>query len=515
MKPLAILSSIILAIAVSYPALAKDNGDGTYTNPPLNGDYPDPDIIRVGDTFYFASSTFCNSPGLVILQSKDLVNWKTIGYVIDRLDGDPKFDLVDGGMYRNGVFAPSLRYHEGTFYVAVTLNGKPTRIYYSKDPAGNWKYNDLGDSAFDPGLFFDDDGTPYIFTSMTSQGVVTLKTLSPQLDKVIASRKIHSSRGIEGCKVIKTKGWYYLFNANPSNMSLMTSRAKSLDGPWEIKQVLNDSKGGHQGAIVDLPNGDFYGFVMCDKGAIGRVTNISPITWQDEWPVWGEEGSGRVPTTAKKPIQGQPIVAWPAAVEFDQPKLPLEWLWNHNPDNARWSLSERPGFLRLKPTVAPDFWNARNSFTHKGVGPKSCADVTLDISHLEPGDCAGLGMIGKGITTLTIQRSAEGQVKLSLANGSQGASAVAEKATAEVPGKPSSLHLALQMDFGTRRGRCAYSVDGKEWTLVGEDFNLLWDWRTGTFQGEQYAIFCYNPKESKGYLDVDSVRFPELELKKP
>ena len=240
-----VLSFLLGAIGL---AIAADNGDGTYTNPPLYADYPDPDIIRVGEDFYFVSTTFVNSPGLVLLHSKDLVNWETVGYIMDRLEGDPRYDMEGGTSYRNGVYAPSLRYREGTFYVAVTPNGKRTRIYYSDNPRGTWKHHELRESAFDPGLFFDDDGTPYIFTSGGWDGSVSLKTLSPELDRIISSRQIHYVKGIEGCKALKINGWYYLFNALPSRLTLMCSRARSLDGPWETIHVLDDRTGGHQGA---------------------------------------------------------------------------------------------------------------------------------------------------------------------------------------------------------------------------------------------------------------------------
>jgi beta-xylosidase len=490
-----------------------DSGDGTYTNPPLYADYPDPDIIRVGEDFYFASTTFVNSPGLVILHSKDLVNWETIGYVIDRLDGDPRYDMIGGTQYRNGVFAPSLRYHKGTFYVAVTPNGKSTRIYYAESIRGPWKHHDLNDGAFDPGLFFDDDGTPYIFTSGGWDGQVFLKTLSPELDKVINTRKIFYVKGIEGSKALKINGWYYLLNALPSRLALMCSRARSLDGPWETIEVLDDRKGGHQGAIVDLPDGTWYGFVMCDRGPIGRVTNICPITWKDNWPLWGEADSlGRVPAKAHKPIGGQPVKVWPVSTDFDAPRLDLNWQWNHNPDDKLWSLTDRHGFLRLKPTVAPDFWNARNTLTHKGWGPTSCAIAKLDISHVQPGDHTGLGMLGKSLVTLAVQRSADGQARLIFSTGVESNSPLTEKASVEL-GNATVVHLALQMDFTTNKGRCAYSVDGETFTPIGDEFRLMWDWRTGTFQGQQYAVFCYNPQSSTGYVDVDSIRFTPLPLK--
>ena len=505
---------IYLMVGLRARGWTSDNGDGTYTNPLLSADYPDPDIIRVGKDFYFASTTFANSPGLVILHSTDLVNWETVGYVMDRLDGDPKYDMTGGTAYRNGVFAPSLRYHNETFYVAVTPNGEKTRVYYAKDVRGPWQHHELSDSAFDPGLFFDDDGTPYIFTSGGWDGHVSLKTLSPELDKVVATKQIFYVKGIEGSKALKINGWYYLFNARPSKLALMCSRARNLMGPWETIEVLDDKTGGHQGAIVDLPDGTWYGFVMCDRGPIGRVTNISPITWKDNWPLWGESHAvGKVPARARKPIAGGRIQSWPVSTEFDATRLDANWQWNHNPDDTRWSLTERPGFLRLKSTVAPDLWNARNTLTHKGWGSTSCAVAKLDISHLQPGDLAGLGMLGKSIVTCALQRSSEGRTTLILSTGIDGDSPVATKATAEI-GNAESMHLALQMDFTTNKGRCAYSLDGREWTALGDAFPLMWDWKTGTFQGQQYAVFCYNPERSSGYVDVDSVRFAPLELPK-
>ena len=495
-------------------ALAQDHGDDMYVNPPLYADYPDPDIIRVGNDFYFVSTTFVNSPGLVILHSKDLVNWQTIGYVVDRLEGDPKFDMRGGTAYRSGIFAPSLRYREGTFYVAVTPVGHKTRIYSTKDPGGQWKCNELNVSAFDPGLFFDDDGKAYLFTSGGWDGTVSLKTLSPELDKVVDSRKLFYFQGIEGSKVLKVNGWYYVFNALPRKLALMCSRSKTLDGRWETIQLLDDSKGGHQGAIVDLPNGEWYGFVMHDSGPIGRVTNISPITWKDNWPLWGTaDAIGQVPATAPKPIKGQPIVRRPISTDFDRAELPLDWTWNHNPNNSRWSLTERKGFLRLKPTTSPDFWNASNSLTHKGYGPTSCAAAKLDISHLESGDSAGLGMLGKALATLAVERTSEGDVKLNFSTGIDKVKPLESKATTDL-GQRSVLHLALMMNFETAKGRCAYSLDGEKWTPIGDAFPLMWDWQTGTFQGQQYAVFCFNPRSSTGYVDVDSIRFIEPALLK-
>src|SRR5262249_25261339 len=147
---------------------------------------------------------------------------------------------------------------------------------------------------------------------------------------------------------------------------------------------------------------------------------------------------------------------------------------------------------------------ARNSITHKGWGPTSCAVATLDISHVQPGDVAGLGMIGKSLVTLAVDRAADGETRLILGTGIEHDAPITPKSSADI-GKTNMIHLALQMDFRTNKGKCAYSLDGNQFTPIGDEFPLMFDWRTGTFQGEQYALFCYNPSPSPGFLDVDGV----------
>jgi beta-xylosidase len=252
---------------------------------PCYADYPDPDIIRVGDDFYFATTTFVNTPGLTILHSQDLVNWEIVSHVVPRLDGRTQYDLKDGNAYRAGLFASSLRYHNGTFYVVVTPVNQNTRVYYSKDIRGPWQYHELDRAAFDPGLFIESDGTGYIATSGGWDGHVTLLKLSADFSKVVEARGIFYYKGVEGSKVVKRSDWYYIFNALPSKLGLTCSRATNIFGPYETIEPLNDRTGGHQGAIVDLPDGSWYGFVMKDCGAVGRMTFLSPIFWTNDWPV--------------------------------------------------------------------------------------------------------------------------------------------------------------------------------------------------------------------------------------
>ena len=504
---LAMVSGLALTTGAAHAQVWRaDGGDGTYSNPPLYADYPDPDIIRVGEDFYFASTTFVNAPGLTILHSKDLVNWDIASHVMPRLTGNPKYDLADGGDYRHGVYAPSLRYRNGRFYIAVTPVGRPTRIYSATDVRGPWTMRELDREAFDPALFFDDDGQAYMATSIGSDGTITLLTLNADLTAVTHAQKIHYIKGAEGSKLIKREGWYYIFNSIPRRLGMTVSRARSLTGPWETRDQIDDTTGGHQGALVDLPGGGWYGFVMRDSGAIGRVTNISPVFWRDDWPVWGTpEAPGRVPERAAKPILGKPFVEPPSSDDFGAPVLGRQWQWNHNPDDSRWSLTERPGHLRLKATRAADFWAARNTLVQKGQGPRGRGVVKLDVRHLKAGDNCGFGTFGKFSSQLVVTRTSAGRGELRARLIESTQAGPVTQARGEARAIPlNDVWLSVDMDFTTDKAALAYSLDGKTWTDMPGTFPLAYDWRTGTFQGEQFGLFCYNPGDGGGRIDVDS-----------
>lgn len=482
-----------------------DRGDGSYANPPLNADYPDPDIIRVGRDFYFASTTFANVPGLTLLHSRDLVNWDIVSHLIPRLNGSARFDLQQGGSYRHGIYAPSLRYRDGTFYVAVTPVGQHTRIYRARDPIGPWTYVTLDRAAFDPALFFDDDGAAYLATSIGSDGTITLHTLDRDVARITASRVIHYNKGAEGSKIIKRAGYYYLFNALPGKLALTVSRARSLDGPWETKAQIDDTTGGHQGALVDLPDGGWYGFVMRDSGPIGRVTNISPVFWQDDWPVWGTpDAPGRVPAAARKPIQGEPFAEPPSSDDFSARALGRQWQWNHNPLDRYWSLTERRGWLRLHAAPGEQLWWARNTLVQKGQGPRSRGEVMVDTRGLRPGDTCGFGTFGKISAQLAVVGQADGARVLTMrVTDDTLAGPKVETRVAAQPVTSARLWLRTEMDFPAATARLSYSEDGRRFTPIGGTVPLVYDWRTGTFQGVQYALSCYNPDGKGGWLDVD------------
>jgi beta-xylosidase len=502
-----------LASGIPAPAWQSDNGDGTFTNPVLYADYPDPDIIRVGDDFYFATTTFVNVPGLTILHSQDLVNWEIVSHVIPRLEGRPQYDLENGSAYRMGIFAPSLRYHGGTFYVATTPVNQNTRIYFAKNISGPWQFHELDRPAFDPGLFIESDGTVYVATSGGWDGHVTLLKLNEDLSQVVDEREIFYYKGIEGSKVVKRGEWYYIFNALPSKLTLTCSRAKNIFGPYETVELLDDRTGGHQGALVDLPDGTWFGFVMRDCGAVGRMPYLSPIFWQNDWPVWGNpDAPGRVPAVARKPIPGKLLGRPATSDDFNSPTLGLQWQWNHNPDDARWSLTERPGYLRLRPTPATDSWLARNTLTQKGQGPWSRGEVKLDLSHLQPGDVCGFGTLGKVNAHIAVHCGRDGRITLAMEVSVDHGSS--ETRVTALPVCGTDLILRTELDFVQNQGVCSCRTDETHWTELGGRFDLAFDWRTGTFQGEQFAIFCFNPHPGAGFVDVDWFKFTDTKSKK-
>jgi beta-xylosidase len=194
-----------------------------------------------------------------------------------------------------------------------------------------------------------------------------------------------------------------------------------------------------------------------------------------------------------------------ASDDFSSPVLGLQWQWNHNPDDSRWSLAERPGFLRLKPTMATNFWTARNTLTQKGQGPWSRGEVKFDLSHLKPGDVCGFGTLGKFNGHIAANCGSDGKIFLSMNVIEDGGNS--ETHVAAEPIQAKDLFLRTDLDFKRNKGICSYSFDGKNWTRLGGEFNLAFDWRTGTFQGEQFAIFCFNPSPGDGFVDVDQFRF--------
>ncbi len=487
--------------------LSADNGNGTFTNPVLYGDYPDPDIIRVGKDFYLVTTTFVSVPGLEILHSRDLVHWNIAGYAANRLPFGSKYNLIGGSEYAQGVWAPSLRYHDGTFYIVDNIQNAGTVVFRAPHPAGPWKMNHLNGYLFDPGLMFDDDGTPLVYNG--TGGRISVAVLNKDLTRVISNTPAFTlpHHDGEGSHAYKIHGTYYVFNAVYSmNATIACSRSPHRDGPFTSTTVCANQMpwhAPHQGGIVQLPNGDWWGFSLADTGPVGRTMWLGPITWSNGWPYFGEPNEPGFPVTSKKPaLVTSAIASPPSSDDFTGTTLAMQWQWNHNPDDSKWSLTARPGYLRLYTQTAPNLTNARNTLTQRTMGPVCSGVIKVDVSHLRAGDRAGLCLLEQYFGYIGVYRGAKGMRIVRVVNHNGNLQAPSEDVTNTVAGvRAETIWLAVHCDFRTNLAEFSYSLDGQKFETLGKPFPM--HFTLATFQGERFGIFDYNPAASRGWLDVD------------
>ncbi len=493
--------------ASSIRGISADNGNGTFTNPVLYGDYPDPDIIRVGKDFYMVTTTFVSVPGLEILHSRDLINWNIVGYAVSKFKFNPRYSLIGGSEYAQGVWAPSLRFHDGIYYIVDNIQNAGTVVFRAAHPAGPWKMNRLNGYLFDPGLMFDDDGTPLIYNG--TGGNISVAVLNPDLTKVLSNTPAYTlpHHDGEGSHAYKINGMYYVFNAVYSmNATIACSRSKNRNGPFISTTVCANNMpwhAPHQGGIVQMPNGHWWGFSLADTGPVGRTTWICPVTWSNGWPYFGDPAHPAFPITCREPrLRMHPHNTIPASDDFSGPKLGIQWEWNHNPDNAKWSLSARPGYLRLFTEHAPNLTNARNTLTQRTVGPQCTGVIKIDISHLQSGDRAGLCLLEQYFGYIAVYQEANGPEIVRVVNMNGNLNTPSENITDTVHKISSkTLWLAVHCDFNTNLAQFSYSTDGRHFTDLGDKFPM--HFTLATFQGERFGIFDYNPTGGSGWLDVD------------
>ncbi len=488
-------------------------------NPIIHADVPDIAVIRVGDTYYMSSTTMHLSPGLPIMKSKDLVNWRLVSYAYDTLTDNDALTLQNGrSAYGAGSWASSLRYHDGTFYATTfsSTSGK-THVYRTKDiEKGPWTENSFRPSLHDHSLFFDDDGRVYMIYGAGNLRLVELNKdlsgLKPDgINQVVitnASRVAGPNIGLpaEGSQLRKIDGKYYLFNITWPRGGMRTvviHRADKITGPYEGRVALQD-KGVAQGGLIDTPQGDWYACLFRDCGAVGRIPYLVPVKWEDGWPVLGVDG--KVPDTLNLPGNKGLIPGIVASDEFDRrpgdPALPLVWQWNHNPDNKLWSLTQRPGFLRLTTgRIDADFLKARNTLTQRTIGPECSGTTALDVTHMKDGDFAGLALLQKqyGLVGVKSDGGTNFIVMLSAKSGSP-----VEAQT--VPLIQKTVYLKAECDFKDRADTAHffYSLDGRSWTSIGSELKMAYT--LPHFMGYRFGLFNYATRTAGGFVDFDYFR---------
>jgi len=537
------LSTILLCGALlSTTAVSADDYETLQMekvqNPMLWADVPDPDVIRVDDTFYLVSTTMHLMPGAPIMKSKDLKNWETVGYIFDKLTDSPKYDLKEGTAYGRGQWATSLKYHNGKFYALLAPNEEgamgDTYIFTADKAEGPWKILSRMRHFHDCSLFFDDDNRVYVI-----YGTGEMMELKPDLSDVIEGthqqifQREEDEKGLlEGSRVIKHNGKYYLLMishvyAPGKHRREVCYRADDIHGPWEKQVILESEFGGFsyeaQGTIVDTKDGDWYGIIFQDRGGVGRVLTLMPCRWINGWPMLGDE-NGKVPDTVRALKSGEPKTSIVNSDDFEDSKLGLHWQWNHNPIDKAWSLTERPGFLRLKTSrVVPNIYLAPNSLTQRMMGPTCSASVCIDLSHLKDGDCAGFAAFNSDSGLLTVKKKGKRLVlemaeqKVELTEREKAVTAVEEQVIESVDLKQNKIWLRIDADFrplkehkgmmpGTDLATFYYSLDGEQWTKIGSDYKLGFDWRR-FFMGSKFTLFCYATKKLGGYADFDNFTF--------
>jgi beta-xylosidase len=492
-----------------------DQGDGNYRNPVLPSDYSDLDCIRVGSDYYAISSTFQYSPGVVILRSKDMVNWSILGHVVDDLTQiGPDLNWDKMNRYGRGIWAGAIRYHAGKFWVYC---GTPDEGYFmstAKNPAGPWQplHCVMGEAGWDDCCpFWDDDGQGYFVGTCFKDGYKTwLFKLTPDGRDLVSEWRVllNEGGGREANKLYKINGTYYhLFSEHKPGVgrSVMMQRAKNITGPYNEKRRLShaqpEAREPNQGGLVQTQKGDWYFFTHHGTGDWeGRCASLLPVTWVDGWPIVGQvgkDGIGTMVWAARKPVANTPIVTPQTDDEFNDPKLGVQWEWNYQPRADKWSLTERPGFLRLhafKPLQRDNLKTAGNTLTQRALRTSTnVVTLALDLSGMADGQVAGLCHYSKDYSTIGVRRE-RGIITIESAHNqtiTRGSDLTSQK-------------IWLRSTWGLDgKSQFAYSTNGTAFTPFGENYQLGW----GDYRGDRIGIFTYNADADAGYLDCDSFTY--------
>ena len=504
------LTCLVLRVAI-LPVNAQ-----TARNPIIYADVPDVSMIRVGDTYYASSTTMHLSPGLPIMKSKDLVNWRIVSYAYNTLDNsNDALNLANGeNAYGRGSWASSLRYHNGTYYVS-TFSGttNKTYIYSTKNiEKGPWKASSFTPALHDHSLFFDDDGKAYM---IYGSGRIMLAELNDDLSGIRPDKKpqilIENASTVagpnlglpaEGSQLFKINGKYFLFNISWPKGGMRTvliHRADKLTGPYEGRVGLQD-KGVAQGGLINTPKDIWYAYLFRDFGAVGRVPYLVPVTWTNGWPILGNH---HAPDTLNLPASRGLIPALISSDNFSrkngEPLLPLVWQWNHNPDNQLWSLKKRPGYLRLTTgRLDSTILSARNTLTQRTIGPECSGTTLIDVANMKDGDFAGLVLLQQKYGFVGV-KSDHGSRWLVMYNAQSGSAIEA----ASIPLKQKTIYLKASCDFTNRTDKAYffYSFDGHKWEPIGTPLQMAYT--IPHFMGYRFGLFNYATRLSGGYADFD------------
>jgi beta-xylosidase len=511
-------------------AWVADNGNGTYKNPILHADYSDPDAIRVGNDFYMVSSSFEDVPGLPILHSKDLVNWRLIGHGLKKQIPAEHFSISRHG---EGVWAPSIRYHNNEFYIYYPDPDFGIYLIKAKNAAGPWSEPELvvaGKGLIDPCPLWDDDGKAYLVHAFAGsragiKSVIAIKKINAAGTKTIDEGVIVYDGHvldptIEGPKFYKRNGYYYIF-APAGGVATgwqLVLRSKNIYGPYERKVVMDQGgstiNGPHQGAWVNTQTGEDWFLHFQDKEAYGRIVHLQPMTWKNDWPIIGVDkdgdGKGEPVMIYKKPNVGKvfPIETPADSDEFNSTSIGLQWQWQSNP-KATWAFANAAnGTLRLYSDKLPDstknLWDAGNVLLQKFPAEEFTVTTKMNFTpntKLE-NEKAGLVVMGFSYASISLKRKKDGVYIVYTLNKD----AVKGKTENEViisKFNDQTIFFRVKISAG---GKCnfSYSIDGNNFTNAGEAFTA----EVARWKGAKFGLFCTRETQTNdsGFADFDWIR---------
>ncbi|MGA7342560.1 MAG: glycoside hydrolase 43 family protein [Terracidiphilus sp.] len=525
-----LLAAACLAVSAASagPQPAGQTAAIAYRNPILFADYSDPDVIRDGANYYLVASTFHFVPGIPILQSTDLVHWTIVGHVVQRMTMDPRYSMIGGNRYGKGVWAPSIRKHHGLFYVYFPTPSEGIFVSTAARITGPWSAPAVVMAQAgleDPCPFWDDDGRAYLIHSKTGAGPLILHRMSADGKHVLDAGKVivqdpEHLPVLEGPKLYKRRGYYYIFApfGGVGAGAQAVLRSRNLYGPYEQRVVLaqgsTNINGPHQGAYVETPGGEGWFVHFQSDGAHGRIVHLEPVRWQDDWPIVGEDprGNGRDGEDPGQPAPSGPIpVHLREASEqrpqtsdnFNAAQLAPQWEWNHNPDDAHWSLRARPGYLRLIPMPAGGLLSARNTLTQCMQDNSFEFTVRLDLAQMKSGVHTGLAMFEKSASGVEVVQTGS-QRRLSFFH--------LQERIAGPQVTQTILQLRVRVDGD--QARYSYSLDdGESFHQLGATAQIRFSW----WKGSRPSLFAYSTQDPAGMeaagagaIDFDWARYEPL-----
>jgi beta-xylosidase len=524
-SPSASASSSPSASASSSPSSSPSGSptpwppSATFSNPVLWEDFPDNDVFRLGNAYYYSASSFHESPGAPIMRSYDLVHWEVIGHSVPSLDFGSNYSLSGGRAYVKGIWASTLRYRQsnGTFYWLGCIDFNKTYVYTSAGSiTGPWKQSSIINNCYyDAGMLIDDNDTMYVAYGSGTHYVAQLSADGLSQVKTQAVFTDPSNIGsTEGNRMYKINGAYYILVTHPANAEYVLKSTSGPFGPY-TEQPLEVNVGSpvpgggvpHQGSLVQTANGDWYYMAFVDSYPGGRIPVLAPVTFNAQgWPVlqtvngaWGT--SYPYPNVPRPPADTKP----PTGTDtFAGTTLDPQWEWNHNPDNTKWSVNN--GLTLQTATVTGDLYSARNTLTHRILGPSSTATIQLNYGNMHDGDRAGLAMFRNSSAWIGIVRD-NGATKVAMTNnltmdGSWNTTGTGtQQASASVSGGKIWLRISANIAVGSGdQAHFSYSTDGVNFTTLGSGFTLDNSWQF--FLGYRFGLFNYATQALGGSVNV-------------